>query len=188
MITSGLSAPVENLVTLRRDIVHFHNTSVHISASAACGATGVLVLQTLHNTPGDAEDLAAKVQLASTHTERLDLIGAHRRRLYECEYCPERNYAKLMQIYDMAREVNTTFTGMRPRAVQTGFPRSRNRASAVNITDATRRLLVVPFLSHNSAYLINWLFLSLVLARSSTGPELSAGHDPFYSSLPMPNP
>ena len=121
MITSGLSAPVENLVTLRRDIVHFHNTSVGISASAACRATGVLVLQPLHNTPGDAEGLAAKVQWASAHTERLDLIGAHRRRLYECEYCAERNYARLMQIYDMAREVNTTLTAHAPTSCPDWF-------------------------------------------------------------------
>ena len=62
----------------------------------------------LHHTPGDADDLAAKVQWAWANTERLDLMEAHARQVYEREYSAERNYTRLMQIYDMAREVHTT--------------------------------------------------------------------------------
>ena len=63
----------------------------------ADGTTG------LHHTPGDADDLAAKVQWAWAHSERLDLMGAHARQVYEREYSAERNYTRLMEIYDMAR-------------------------------------------------------------------------------------
>ena len=62
----------------------------------------------LHHTPGDADDLAAKVQCAWANTERLDLMGAHARVVYEREYSAERNYTRLMQVYDMAREEHTT--------------------------------------------------------------------------------
>jgi glycosyltransferase involved in cell wall biosynthesis len=53
----------------------------------------------LHFTPGDAEDLAAKVAWAWTHPEEMRIMGPAARAEYEAKYTAERNYQALMDIY-----------------------------------------------------------------------------------------
>ena len=54
--------------------------------------------------PGNAADLAAKLQWAHSHPERMDAMGRAARAEYEAHYTPEKNYAILMEIYADAIE------------------------------------------------------------------------------------
>jgi glycosyltransferase involved in cell wall biosynthesis len=54
----------------------------------------------LHFTAGDADDLAAKVEWAWEHPAQLATMGKEARREYETCYTADRNYARLMQIYE----------------------------------------------------------------------------------------
>jgi glycosyltransferase involved in cell wall biosynthesis len=56
----------------------------------------------LHFNPGDADDLAAKVEWALSHPERMQEMGREARREYESKYTAEKNYPKLMDIYQHA--------------------------------------------------------------------------------------
>jgi len=56
----------------------------------------------LHFTPGDGRDLAEKVEWALNHPERMRQMGREARREYECKYTAEKNYPRLMQIYQDA--------------------------------------------------------------------------------------
>lgn len=56
----------------------------------------------LHFTPGHAEDLAAKVEWAWTHPERIEEMGREARKEYETKYTAEKNYPMLMEIYRYA--------------------------------------------------------------------------------------
>ncbi|MEE9290174.1 MAG: glycosyltransferase family 4 protein [Alphaproteobacteria bacterium] len=60
----------------------------------------------LHFTPGDAEDLAAKVRWAAEHPDEMRRMGANARRAYEQKYTPEANYRQLMAIYQEAMAEN----------------------------------------------------------------------------------
>lgn len=53
----------------------------------------------LHFTPGDAQDLAEKVEWAWNHPERMRRMGEEARREYESKYTAEKNYPLLMEIY-----------------------------------------------------------------------------------------
>jgi glycosyltransferase involved in cell wall biosynthesis len=53
----------------------------------------------LHFTPGDPEDLAAKVEWAWTHPNEMQAMGRAARAEYEFKYTAERNYQMLMEIY-----------------------------------------------------------------------------------------
>lgn len=53
----------------------------------------------LHFTPGDAGDLAAKVEWAWTHPVEMEAMGRAARAEYEAKYTAERNYQMLMEIY-----------------------------------------------------------------------------------------
>ena len=57
------------------------------------GATGLLF------TPGDAEDLAAKMRWAASHAEEMRRMGEAAYRAYLEKYTPERNYQTLMTVY-----------------------------------------------------------------------------------------
>lgn len=57
----------------------------------------------LHFTPGDAEDLAAKVKWAWTHPREMDAMGNFARAEYQAKYTAEENYPQLLQIYKRAR-------------------------------------------------------------------------------------
>ena len=54
----------------------------------------------LHFNPGDAQDLARKVEWAWNHPEELAEMGRVARRKYETDYTAEKNYSLLMKIYE----------------------------------------------------------------------------------------
>lgn len=56
----------------------------------------------LHFTPGDPEDLAAKVEWAWTHPGQMAAMGRAARAEFEAKYSASRNYEMLMQIFDKA--------------------------------------------------------------------------------------
>lgn len=56
----------------------------------------------LHFTPGDTEDLSAKVNWAWNHPEEMALMGKAARREYETNYSAEKNYRILLGIYEKA--------------------------------------------------------------------------------------
>lgn len=58
----------------------------------------------LHFRPGDAEDLAAKVDWMLSHPEKLPAMRKEVRAEFEAKYTAERNYDMLMNIYQMAIE------------------------------------------------------------------------------------
>lgn len=60
------------------------------------GRTGLLI------TPGDADDLAAKIAWASAHPNEMRGLGTEARREYEATYTAERNHGLLMDIYAQA--------------------------------------------------------------------------------------
>lgn len=60
------------------------------------GRTGLLFA------PGDADDLAAKVEWAFAHSTELAAMGRNARREFEARYTAERSYERLLTIYRMA--------------------------------------------------------------------------------------
>lgn len=56
----------------------------------------------LHFTPGDAADLAAKVRWAEGHPGKVEEMSRAARAEFEHIYTAERNYDRLMEIYDLA--------------------------------------------------------------------------------------
>ena len=56
----------------------------------------------LHFTPGNAQDLACKVEWAWTHPQEMFQMGVQARREYEEKYTSDRNYRMLMEIYQRA--------------------------------------------------------------------------------------
>ncbi len=60
----------------------------------------------LHFTPGDAQDLARKVEWAWEHPAELVKMGRAGRAKYESDFTAARNYALLMQVYDQALAAN----------------------------------------------------------------------------------
>jgi len=56
----------------------------------------------LHFAAGDADQLAGAVEWAWTHHSRLADMGREARRQYENKYTAERNYTRLMEIYQLA--------------------------------------------------------------------------------------
>jgi glycosyltransferase involved in cell wall biosynthesis len=55
-----------------------------------------------HFRPGDSDDLAAKVEWAVTHPEKLAQMRREVRREFEANYTAEANYRRLMEIYELA--------------------------------------------------------------------------------------
>jgi glycosyltransferase involved in cell wall biosynthesis len=53
----------------------------------------------LHFTPGDAEDLAQKVEWAWSHPEEMEEMGRAARAEFELKYSADRNYQMLLDIY-----------------------------------------------------------------------------------------
>jgi glycosyltransferase involved in cell wall biosynthesis len=62
------------------------------------GRTGILF------NPGDADDLARKVEWAWTHPTEMQALGRGARQEYEARYTAEKNYPMLMDIYNRALE------------------------------------------------------------------------------------
>jgi glycosyltransferase involved in cell wall biosynthesis len=67
----------------------------------------------LHFAPGDAGDLAAKVEWAWAHPEEMAAMGRAARAEYEAKYTAERNYEMLMEIYGKALETRGWAQGAR---------------------------------------------------------------------------
>lgn len=61
----------------------------------------------LHFTPGDAKDLASKVEWAWTHSKEMETMGKAARAEYQAKYTAEQNYQTLMGIYERARNAMT---------------------------------------------------------------------------------
>jgi glycosyltransferase involved in cell wall biosynthesis len=60
------------------------------------GVTGLLVA------PGDPDDLARAIRWAADHPVEMRRMGAAARARYLAEYTSERNYPRLLTIYDEA--------------------------------------------------------------------------------------
>jgi glycosyltransferase involved in cell wall biosynthesis len=92
----------------------FENFPLTIAEAFACGVPVVVSrigslaeivedgVTGLHFAPGDAADLAAKVEWAWTHPQEMEKMGRAARREYEAKYTAERNYEQLMRIYETA--------------------------------------------------------------------------------------
>lgn len=99
--------PSEWYETFGRVAVEAFACSVPVIASrlgameeiVAHGRTG------LHFTPGDAGDLAAKVEWACAHPAEMSAMGVAGRAEYEAKYTSERNLAMLTGIYENTLEV-----------------------------------------------------------------------------------
>ena len=89
----------------------YENFPVTVAEAFACGtpvicsrhgATQEIVTDSrtgLHFAPGNPDDLAQKVEWASTHPRRMAEMGKEARREYESRYTSEKNYSLLMEIY-----------------------------------------------------------------------------------------
>lgn len=58
----------------------------------------------LHFAPGDAADLAAKIEWALARPERLREMGRRARQEFEAKYTADRNYERLVDIYRLAAD------------------------------------------------------------------------------------
>jgi ADP-heptose:LPS heptosyltransferase len=63
----------------------------------------------LHFTPGDPDDLAAKVEWAWTHPAEMRAMEADARREYEAKYTAEQNYRTLADIYGQTLRAEALF-------------------------------------------------------------------------------
>ena len=54
----------------------------------------------LHVVPGDAADLAAKVEWAWTHPQEMQVMGEAARKEFETKYAAQKNYSQLLAIYE----------------------------------------------------------------------------------------
>ncbi|HEY2547322.1 MAG TPA: glycosyltransferase family 4 protein [Candidatus Acidoferrum sp.] len=61
----------------------------------------------LHFTPGNAMDLASKVEWAWTHKTEMEAMGRAARAEYQAKYTAERNYQLLIELYRRARNTTT---------------------------------------------------------------------------------
>ncbi|HFD15049.1 MAG TPA: glycosyltransferase family 1 protein [Rhodospirillales bacterium] len=78
-----------------------------VAAATGVGLTMISDGRTgLHFRPGDAEDLAAKVEWLLAHAEDLARMRREARAEYEAKYTAERNYEMLMRIYEEAIEAH----------------------------------------------------------------------------------
>ncbi|MCI0722607.1 MAG: glycosyltransferase family 4 protein [Acidobacteria bacterium] len=92
----------------------FENFPVVIAEAFACGVPliasrlGAMVeivadgRTGLHFTPGDADDLAAEVEWAWSHSREMGAMGRNARLEYESKYTADRNYEQLLAIYQKA--------------------------------------------------------------------------------------
>jgi glycosyltransferase involved in cell wall biosynthesis len=60
----------------------------------------------LHFEPGNAADLAAKINWATSHPENIINMGKNAQLLYESKYTPEANYQQIMAIYQQVINQN----------------------------------------------------------------------------------
>lgn len=92
-----------------------------------CSSLGALTevvedgLTGLHFNPGDPLDLARKVAWAWSHPAELARMGRAARRKYEQEYTAEKNYSRLMQIYQQALGARSLGSDSSPVAQSDSF-------------------------------------------------------------------
>lgn len=79
----------------------------------------------LHFIPGDAGDLAAKVEWAWNNLGRMEEMGREARKEYENKYTAEKNYPMLMEIYER------TVAGLGSKTPSAGFETSAQEAQTV---------------------------------------------------------
>jgi glycosyltransferase involved in cell wall biosynthesis len=75
----------------------------------------------LHFTPGDADDLARKVEWAWAHPDEMRVMGRNARVEYEAKYTAERNYKMLIGVYQQAiQEARKPLTSHYRKALRVG--------------------------------------------------------------------
>ena len=79
----------------------------------------------LHFDPGDAQDLAIKVEWAWNHPSEMTEMGRSARRKYETHYTADKNHSLLMGIYEQALAANASWTSTAGQ--HTGTTMSLNR-------------------------------------------------------------
>jgi glycosyltransferase involved in cell wall biosynthesis len=87
----------------------------------------------LHFTPGDSQDLAEKVEWAWNHPDEMRAMGLAARQEYEDKYTAERNYPRLMEIYQQAIAVH--------QSESAASAPSASRAAAAAASSAATKLL-----------------------------------------------
>jgi glycosyltransferase involved in cell wall biosynthesis len=87
-----------------RTLVEAFACGLPVLASRIGALTGIVEdgVTGLHVEPGNAQDLAAKMQWALAHPERMAEMGRAARVAFERHYTPEANYRQLMAIYEEA--------------------------------------------------------------------------------------
>jgi glycosyltransferase involved in cell wall biosynthesis len=115
----------------------YENFPVTIAEAFACGVpvicSGLGAMKEivedkrtgLHFVPGNDEDLAAKVEWAWRHPERMQQMGMEARKEYESKYTAEKNYPMLMEIY------HRTLAGCGPQTQNVGFKTRVQEAETV---------------------------------------------------------
>jgi glycosyltransferase involved in cell wall biosynthesis len=90
----------------------------------------------LHFTPGDAKDLAARVEWLRRHPHDAAAMRGEARREFERHYTGERNYSLLMQIYrrTIGRYGSAEFAAAKPEWGELSASGVENTAGLVNIT------------------------------------------------------
>jgi glycosyltransferase involved in cell wall biosynthesis len=68
----------------------------------------------LHVVPGDAADLAAKVEWAWTHPQEMQVMGEAARKEFEAKYTAQKNYSQLLALYQ--RLVEEKVSELQPAA------------------------------------------------------------------------
>ena len=69
----------------------------------------------LHFTPGDADDLAAKVEWAASHPDETTRMGHAARAEFEAKYTAKRNLSMLLSVYAGALAAAPRHAHTRPR-------------------------------------------------------------------------
>jgi glycosyltransferase involved in cell wall biosynthesis len=94
----------------------YENFPVTIAEAYACGTPVIAsrlgaMLEIVHHgrtglhfVPGDAVDLAKKVEWAWAHADEMRTLGLNARTEYEAKYTAERNYQILMEVYQQAMQ------------------------------------------------------------------------------------
>jgi glycosyltransferase involved in cell wall biosynthesis len=82
----------------------------------------------LHFTPGNADDLAAKVEWAWTHPAQMKAMGQAARLEFEAKFTAERNYDRLAEIYQYAVESRGHLHLQAPQLTTARRDHVRNRA------------------------------------------------------------
>lgn len=90
--------------TFCRTVVEAYSCGLPVIASRIGALAEILLdgVTGLHFNPGDAADLAAKVEWAWAHPDAMQEMGRAARREYEAKYTDEANYQLLMRIYQQA--------------------------------------------------------------------------------------